>query len=186
MPSFPQLLSDYGYVAVFVGCLLEGETLLILAGFAAQQGLLSLPVVIALAFVGGTLGDQAFFFTGKHFGAPLLVRFPRLGGAAGRVRRLLQRFDAWLIVGVRFMYGLRIAGPIVIGTSGVAPLRFLAFNLLGAAIWAPLIASIGYVFGESLQWLLTDVSNYQGLAMAVILGAALLVGAVHRWRADRD
>ena len=44
--SLPQLLTDYGYWAVFVGSLLEGETILILAGFAAHRGYLSLPLVM--------------------------------------------------------------------------------------------------------------------------------------------
>ena len=58
--SFAQLLTDYGYLAVFAGSLLEGETILVLAGFAAHQGYLSLELTVAIAFVGGTLGDQVF------------------------------------------------------------------------------------------------------------------------------
>ena len=32
------LVTQYGYAAVAVGCLLEGETVLLLAGFAAHRG----------------------------------------------------------------------------------------------------------------------------------------------------
>ena len=49
--SLAQLLADDRYLALFVGSLLDGETLLVLAGFAAHQGY---PVVLAVAFVGGT------------------------------------------------------------------------------------------------------------------------------------
>lgn len=181
--SLPGLLADYGYIAVFIGCLLEGETILVLAGYAAQQGLLSLPVVVALAFVGGTLGDQGFFFIGRRWGVALLRRFPSFTNAALRVNRLLLRHHAWLIVGVRFMYGLRIAGPIVIGMSEVPALRFLAFNLLGAAIWAVLVTGVGYVFGQSMQWLLTDLVQYEEAGAMVIIGAAVLITMVHRLRA---
>jgi hypothetical protein len=45
--SFPPLLSDHGYFAVLAGSLLEGETVLILAGFAAHQGCRSLAWVVA-------------------------------------------------------------------------------------------------------------------------------------------
>src|SRR5688572_33421924 len=38
-----QLLDHYGYLAVLVGTVLEGETILILGGFAAHQGYLHLP-----------------------------------------------------------------------------------------------------------------------------------------------
>jgi membrane protein DedA with SNARE-associated domain len=43
---------------VFLGTLLEAETILLSAGFAANRGLLQWPLVVAVAFVGATLGDQ--------------------------------------------------------------------------------------------------------------------------------
>jgi membrane protein DedA with SNARE-associated domain len=58
------LLVQFGYIAVFVGTFLEGETILALAGFAASNGYLLLPKVMAVAVVGAFLGDQACFFVG--------------------------------------------------------------------------------------------------------------------------
>src|SRR5437867_5755974 len=115
--SLAQLLADHGYLAVFVGSLLEGETILVLAGFAAHQGLLSLPLTLTIAFIGGTLGDQLFFWLGHTWGASLLRRIPGSDRRVRRVRELLSRYDALLIVGIRFMYGLRIVGPIAIGAQ---------------------------------------------------------------------
>lgn len=175
-----QLVADYGYLAVFAGSLLEGETILVVAGFAAHQGHLSLPAVIAIAFVGGLLGDQFFFFLGRRYGDALLRRLPLLARHAERVNRLLLRHHAWLIVGVRFMYGLRIAGPIVIGMSPVSARRFLLFNLIGAAIWAVLIAGAGYLFGQTLHWLLADLNRYEWVGVLVILAVAGLVALGHR------
>ncbi len=183
--SLPGLLADYGYLAVFIGCLLEGETILVLAGVAAQQGLLSLPAVVALAFVGGTLGDQIFFFTGRRYGHTLLRQSSRFAPAVQRVNALLLRHDAWLIVGVRFMYGLRIAGPIAIGMSDVPARRFLGFNLLGAALWAAVITGVGYGFGQSLQWLIADLARFEEIALVLIVGVAVLIAVVHQVRARR-
>jgi membrane protein DedA with SNARE-associated domain len=182
--TLPQLLGEYGYLAVFVGSVLEGETILILAGFAAHQGYLSLTWVMALAVCGGTLGDQIFFFIGRHWGTALLRRLPALRGSAERVRRLLLLHHAWLIVGVRFMYGLRIVGPIVIGMSDVPARRFLIFNLIGAAIWAVTIAGAGFLFGQTLQVLLAQADHYEGLAAGLIVLLAVLAGLVHRFRSS--
>jgi len=66
--DLPQLLSQYGYLAVFVGALLEGESILLLAGYAANGGYLSFWIVVAIAFFGATLGDQMFFFLGRRYG----------------------------------------------------------------------------------------------------------------------
>ncbi|MCX5884278.1 MAG: hypothetical protein NTU74_21540 [Deltaproteobacteria bacterium] len=74
---------------------------------------------------------------------------------------MIQRYHASLIVGVRFMYGLRIADPISIGMSDVEAWRFVLFNLLGAAVWAMLITGAGFLFGQPLQWMFTNIKQYE-------------------------
>ena len=67
-------IATYGYLAVFVGTLLEGETVLVLGGFAAHRGHLSLPVVMVVAFAGSLLGDQTMFWIGHAYGSALVKR----------------------------------------------------------------------------------------------------------------
>ncbi len=184
--SLAKLLADYGYLAVFVGSLLEGETILVMAGFAAHQGHLSLPVTLTIAFVGGTLGDQVFFWLGRTWGTTLLQRIPRAEPRAQRVAELLRRGDALLIVGIRFMYGLRIIGPIAIGAAGVAPGRFARYNVLGAAIWAPLIGGMGYLFGDALQLLLGNVARYEEVTLLLIIAVAMLFALWRRWKRSSE
>lgn len=182
--SLPQLLSEYGYLAVFVGSLLEGETVLVLAGFAAHQGYLSFYWIVLLAFCGGAMGDQFYFVLGRRYGEVLLRRFPRLSDPARRVTRHLLRYHEALIVGVRFMYGLRILGPIVIGMSDVPAWRFVILNAIGAAVWAVTITTVGFLFGQALQLLLADVAQYEALALLLIVAIGLLLGLVHWLRCD--
>jgi membrane protein DedA with SNARE-associated domain len=172
------LVTDYGYAAVFVGTFLEGETILALAGMAAHSGMLSLEWVIALAAVGGTLGDQAYFFIGRRYGDRLLARFPSFQARAERVHRLIERYHAPCIVLVRFMYGLRIAGPIVIGMTRVRAFRFVLFNASGATLWATLVAGAGYLFGEAVEYALDLAGHYQALALACVAGLAVAIGVV--------
>jgi membrane protein DedA with SNARE-associated domain len=183
--SVPQLLADYGYLGVLAGSLLEGETVLVLAGFAAHQGYLSLPLVILIAFLGGVLGDQVLFLIGRRWGVALLARVPRFARGAQRIDRMLLRHYAPLIIGVRFMYGLRLIGPIAIGISTVPARSFLIYNLIGAAIWAPLIAGAGYLFGQSLQMMFDDIERYEGVVIAVIVAIFVVIALVHRRRAKR-
>ena len=171
--SLPQFLNDYGYWAVFAGSLLEGETILVLANWAASQGYLSLPVIIGIAFTGGTLGDQVFFWLGRLCGKPLLAKLPHSDARVARIGALLVRFDAPLIICIRFMYGVRILGPIVIGSSHVLPWRFAAFNIIGAAIWAPLIAGVGYLFGRSIETLIPQLNELQTIGVLAIICVAV-------------
>jgi membrane protein DedA with SNARE-associated domain len=182
--TFAQLLADYGYLAVFIGSLLEGESVLVLAGFASHQGYLSLALTVAIAFVGGTLGDQIFFWLGRAWGQPLLDRIPHSEHRVQRVKDLLQRHHAPVIVGIRFMYGLRIIGPIVIGACEIPPWRFALFNMLGAAVWAPLVAGLGYLFGDALELLPVDLKQFESTVLALIVAVAVAFSLIRRWRSS--
>ena len=46
------VIIQLGYVAIFVGTFLEGESILALGGLAAEHGYLSFPVVVAVAVLG--------------------------------------------------------------------------------------------------------------------------------------
>ena len=168
-----EFLQQYGYFALFIGTLLEGETILALGGLAAHQGYLSFPVVVAVAALGGFLGDQMFFWLGARYGDTILRRFPSIAARTPRVKALLKRWDAPVIVVIRFLYGLRIAGPIVIGTAGIARWRVALFNFIGACLWAPLVAGVGYVAGHAMTELLTHVHEVQAL---VVIAVAMAVG----------
>ena len=63
--SLTSLIEDYGYLALLIGTFLEGETILVLAGFAAQRGHLEIEWVIVVAFIGSFSGDQLFFYIGR-------------------------------------------------------------------------------------------------------------------------
>lgn len=183
------VVADYGYLAVFAGSLLEGETILLLAGAACQQGLLSFPVVVALAFVAGTLGDQILFAVGRRYGVALLRRYPRFEARAAKAQGLIRRHQNALIVGVRFMYGLRLIGPVAIGMSAVPAQRFLWLNLLGAAVWAPLVVGVGYLFGHTLDWLFKGIERFEMLGLGALAAGAcalLLVRAGRRRRASKQ
>jgi membrane protein DedA with SNARE-associated domain len=183
--SIATLVQDYGYVAVFVGTLLEGESVLILAGVAATLGYLSLPMIIITATVGSFLGDQVFFYLGRRYGPELLQRFPILATRAERMQKLLRRFHLPLILGVRFLYGLRTVGPMVIGMSGITWAQFFVLNLIGASVWASTIAGAGYLFGNTLELLLVDIKRYEELLLGAIAAAGMVAWLVYRWRQRR-
>lgn len=180
--SLTAAIARYGYFAVAVGAILEGETVLLAAGVAAHQGLLDLRLVMLVAAVASTLGDQTYFQIGRRWGGRLLDRVPPLARRAPQVRALIARYHTSLILGIRFMIGLRIAGPILMGWARVDPWRFTVLNAVGAAIWAVLVAGAGY--GLSNAW--ASLAHHpQGRALLILLLLALAALAVYRWRRAR-
>ena len=112
-------------------------------------------------------------------------RFPRMDPRADRVRTMLRRWDVPLIMGIRFMYGLRIVGPIVIGSSGVAPRRFAFFNVVGAAIWAPLVGGLGYLFGHAVEALVGDIERFEEAVLLLIIVAGMVFTVVRGYLKSR-
>ncbi len=169
------LIQSYGYWAVAAGTFLEGETVLLAAAAAASRDYLRFPVVIAIAATAGFLGDQLFFFLGHRYGMRLIARFPSLEPRVARVQALLRRHDAPLILAIRFLYGLRVAGPIAIGTSGVHWARFAVFNCAGAIIWAIVIGSIGYGLGQGVGHLLPLLGDFDADEIWALASAAVAI-----------
>ncbi|MGW8187802.1 MAG: DedA family protein [Desulfobacterales bacterium] len=79
------LIEKFGYLAVLLGTFLEGETILVLGGFAAHRGYLLLAGVILTAFCGSLMGDQLFFFLGRRNSRAFLDRRPLWKARADRV-----------------------------------------------------------------------------------------------------
>ena len=79
------------------------------------------------------------------------------------------------ILSVRFLYGLRTAGPIALGALGVPRWKFVLLNLLSAALWATAFALLGYQFGNALQWWLQDLRAVEEGVLIVLLLAAVVV-----------
>ena len=171
--DIPGLVDSYGYLAVAIGAFLEGETILALGGLAAYRGYLNFFFVVAIALVAGFAGDQFFFFVGRAYGSQLLARFPRLQERAHRFDAMLARWHAPLIVCIRFMYGFRIMGPILLGMGRVPRWKFVVYNFIGALLWAPFIAGIGFLFGSILEALLEDLKRYEIWAFAMVILAGV-------------
>jgi membrane protein DedA with SNARE-associated domain len=186
--SVSALVAQYGYWMVLLGAVAEGETVLLAAGFAAHRGLLQLPEVVLIAWLASSASDQACFYLGRRHGARLLARFGSLQAPLDRLRPWVARHPNLAVLGVRFVYGLRTAGPIALGMLGVPRWKFALLNLLGAALWALLFGLLGYQFGNALQWLLDDLRSVEEAVLGLLLLAALLLPLalrLRRWRAGR-
>jgi len=179
--NLPGLIEQYGYWAVLGGTLLEGESVLLLAGFAAHRGYLDLPSVVGVAIFGSFLGDQVFFYLGRHQGIKLLNRYPRYAVKVAIAQARLARYHTPLILAMRYLYGLRAVLPFAIGMSSISATRFQALNLAGAVLWSVTIAGGGYLFGHLVEQILGDLERYE----KILLVALALGGAAFWWYSTR-
>ncbi|HEY9051980.1 MAG TPA: DedA family protein [Gammaproteobacteria bacterium] len=180
--NLEELVANYGYIAVLIGTFLEGETILIIAGFLAHRGYLDLPIVIAMAFTGTLIGDQLYFYIGYFKGKQFIENRPKWKAKTDRVFKLLDKHQVLLILGFRFLYGIRTVTPFVLGASGISPIRYLVLNICGALIWAIVIGVSGFYFGYALEVLISEVKLYEGWVIAGLVLAGIAVWLVYKWR----
>lgn len=185
--SLENLIEQYGYFALFIGTLLEGETIMLIAGFVAHQSYLNIYFVIFIGFIGTFICDQFFFFLGRHKGQTFLEKHPSWQGRMARVDRLFQQRQKMLIISFRFFYGFRTVTPFFIGMSSkISIIRFMSFNLIGAMIWAITFATIGYYSGHTLEYLLHDIKHLEAEIIALLALLGCIAWLIHAYRRHKS
>lgn len=182
MESFIQ---HYGYIAIFIGTFLEGETILVLGGLAAHQGYLTLTGVILSAFAGSLMGDQLFFYLGRRHGAYMLKRRPGWQQKITHVNRLAARYESAVILLFRFVYGFRTITPFVMGIGDVRVVKFFILNCVGAILWATIVGTAGYLFGTAVEAVLGDIRSVEKWVLLLVAAVGGLVWLIRILRARR-
>jgi membrane protein DedA with SNARE-associated domain len=178
MPSVEQLVQAYGYPVILLGTVLEGQPVMLFGGFAAHRGYLELiPWVILAGAAGNFIGYQTWFLVGRKLGRPMVERRPHWRRRIEKVQGWLARYEAMLIIAVRFMVGFDTIGTVAIGMSNVSIPRFTFLNAVGALIWSATLAVAGFLLGNLLELLLGDLARVEKplLIGLVILAAVWLV-----------
>jgi membrane protein DedA with SNARE-associated domain len=183
------LLLSYGPLVILIWTFFEGETILLVAGFLAQQGYMSLEWSILAAFVGSLFGDQLYFWLGRKYGEQLLDWRPTWRPAIDHALKLLLRHQSLFILSFRFIYMVRNVASFSIGIAGVGFRRFAILNTIAAAIWALSFGLGGYYFGKTLKHILGEVEiveTYVVVAVALSLFAFAICRRLKRRRRERD
>jgi len=178
------LISQYGYTAIFIGAVLEGETVLLIAAVLVQQGLLDFKGVLLASAVGAFAGDQFFFQLGRLKGACLFSHRAAWQRKLDRAGRWLNHRHGIVILLYRFIYGMRAVIPFLLGSGRCRVCTFTLLSAASAMAWATVIGTGGYFFGEVFQRLILEGRSFQKLALlCAALLASLVIGM--RWRAHR-
>jgi membrane protein DedA with SNARE-associated domain len=194
-------LETWGYLAVFVLSFISamglpvGAELAVLYGGVLASGQiphephhLNLVVVIVLATVAEVVGSLAGYLIGFYGGRPLVDRF---GKYVLLTHRDLDRAEAWfarrgepVVLFGRFIPLLRSFVSFAAGLGEMAVGKFLAFTVVGCAIWCTALASTGDALGSSYNHVLKDF-NDAGYVLAALAVVAVVGLFVHRFRVVR-
>lgn len=139
-----EYLESLGYLGAFLGSVLEGELALITTLQTAHLGYTNFYGILLAAFLGTQSVDWFLFLTGRHQGQGYLEKKPKLQSKLQYLERVMDRHDQWLLLSYRFLYGFRLALPLLFGISDVPLPKFAIYSLISTLIWITVIGNLGY------------------------------------------
>src|SRR6266700_1867664 len=125
----------FAYLPIFLFAILEGEIYYIAMCVAASAGKLNWAGVFIAGALGGSTGDQFWFYLLRgriHW----LDRYPTLARHRDTAVARVNANQTLMVLISRFLPGLRVAIPVAFAYAGVRPLRFSTLNLISALAWA--------------------------------------------------
>jgi membrane-associated protein len=136
------------YLSIFLFAILEGEIYYIAMCVAAGAGKLRWEAVLIAGALGGSAGDQFWFYLLRGR-LDWLDRYPWLGRHRDSVVDRVNANQTLIVLISRFLPGLRTAIPVACAYAGVPPLRFSALNLVSAFAWASAIMVVVIKLGPN-------------------------------------
>jgi membrane protein DedA with SNARE-associated domain len=163
-------LKEYGYIILYLWSILDGEIGLTLAGVMAHSGHMNFGLSIFVAGLGGFTGDQFFFYIGRFNKTWMRKKLHKQRRKLAIAYILLRKYG-WLIIFLqRFLYGLRTIIPIAIGISNYSAKKYALINLVSAWIWAAVIMTPAYLYGQEILQFLSYAKQYWYFALPITLG----------------
>ena len=123
------------YLSIYIAAILEGEIYYIAMCIAAGAGKVSWVGVWIAGALGGSTGDQIWFYLLRGR-IDWLDRYPWLARHRDAVVDRVNANQTLMVLISRFPPGLRIAIPVACAYAGVSPLLFSALNLVSGFAWA--------------------------------------------------
>ena len=164
--DFDWLFANFGtaiYVVLFLVIFIEtglvampflpGDSLLFTAGLFARTGHLNMAYLLILLFIAAVLGDNCNYWIGRKIGVKIFDL--KLKGKAIIKREYLDKTHVFFekhgtkaIIMARFVPFVRTFAPFAAGVGEMNYKKYLAYDVLGGALWIGGLTTAGYLLGE--------------------------------------
>jgi membrane protein DedA with SNARE-associated domain/membrane-associated phospholipid phosphatase len=168
----------------FVGLVAPGEFTVMLGGAVAQQGDVSLPLILAITWLAAFVGDSVSFLLGARLGRGFLVRHgERLRVTDARLKRVEGYFanhgGKTILIG-RFIGLVRALAPFIAGSSLMRYRAFAPYSVLGTGLWSAALILAGYFAAKSLDTV-TDIVGKGLLVFGIVVGVVVAIALCYRF-----
>ncbi|MCC8392954.1 VTT domain-containing protein [Paraburkholderia sp. MMS20-SJTR3] len=186
MLEFPtSAVASWGSAIVFANVLLTrlglpipAVPVLLFAGSAIAAGTLSFWPILGAAMLGALIGDGTWFAAGRLYGRTLLAWLGRLSPAVDAkldlARSLFERYGVPLVSVSKFVPGLGLITPPLMGTTAVDVRLYALWEFASVLAWASVWLLGGAAIERELRMLREFVVARGGTLADMLVGVALL------------
>jgi membrane-associated protein len=165
---------------LFVGFFFPGDTLLFTAGFLASTHVLSINIYLmaSLTFIAAAAGDSVGYTFGRKFGPKLFAREDSIflhKENVERATKFYEKHGGKTVLLARFIPAIRTFAPIVAGIGKMRYKRFIAFNVIGSALWVSAMVYLGDLLGSKVK----NIDKYTLPIVIFILLASFAPAIIH-------
>jgi membrane-associated protein len=161
---------------------LPGDSLLFISGTVVASAGLNVHALVALLTLAAVLGDTVNYSIGRYIGPRVFDKSDSRWFKQEHLRRTQAFYDKYggvtIIIG-RFVPIVRTFAPFLAGVAGMTYRKFIAFNVVGGALWISSLVYAGYVFGN-IPWVKNNLSL---LVVAIVVVS--LIPVCSTWLRER-
>ncbi len=157
------------YGGIFIGFMLEANTVLFSTMFLAEQHLLELSILIPVALVGSMAGNVLFYWIG-YAASRKPNRYTRITDMISKPFDHHLKDRTWSTIFLtKFVYGLNCAIIVRAGQLRMPFGRFLFIDAISTLIWLAIVGAVGYGSGSFFSITAQDVKHAEiGLLIALV------------------
>lgn len=166
------------YIFLFLSALIENifppwpsDTLTVTGAYLALLGKLSLSAVMVVAVLGGFCGAFILYYLGKTKGRAFFIKPGRkyFGKSdLNKVERWMERYGNLVLIGARFLAGVRSLVAIAAGIGNIEKYRFSFLTLSGFIIWNGVLVGAVYLLRESMRDFGGILSSYSRIILIIL------------------
>jgi membrane protein DedA with SNARE-associated domain len=182
------LLAEHGLSLVFlnvwlrqIGLPLPASPVLIIAGALVADGTLNLLPLAIVIVVASLLGDTPWYVAGRHYGHGVLRTLCRISlepdSCVKQTENIFSRWGAASLMVAKYIPGFSTIAPPLAGAMRLPLWRFFIYSAIAAVLWAALPIAGGALFRAEVEWLLGQIEDLGGSALAVLALVVVLYAA---------
>lgn len=136
-----------------VGLIVPGVAIMFGIGALISAGAIEFWYAFTWAVAGAVVGDVSSFLLGFHFRERIsgIWPFTRYHESLEQGQAFFAKYGGKSVAFGRFFGPVRAVVPLIAGTMGMRPWRFIVASILASLVWAPAYLAPGMVFGASLE-----------------------------------